>query len=71
METAKIHTSASSRIIFSQRCLCCENSRELLEGMTYSHTSWVCDDCKEAIEFLKFLKSYDNDLIKVIMDSKK
>ena len=70
METATIHTSTGSRIIFSQRCMLCDNSRELPEGMTYSHTSWVCDDCKEAIVFLKKLKSeHDNfDPLKPILD---
>ena len=60
METATIHTSTGSRIVFSQRCMLCDNSRELPEGMTYSHTPWVCDECKEAIAFLKdFMKSCD------------
>lgn len=70
-ENVTIHTSTGSRIIFSQRCLCCDNSRELPEGMTYCNTPWICDDCKKAIEFLKFLKSYDSDLIRLIMESKK
>ena len=39
--------------------------------MTYSHTPWICDECKEAIEFLKFLKTHDQDLVKLIMESKK
>ena len=70
-ENVTIHTSTVSRIIFSQRCLCCDNSRELPEGMTHSHIPWVCDECKEAIEFLKFLKTHDQDLVKLIMESKK
>ena len=70
METATIHTSTGSIIVFSQRCMLCENSRELPEGMTYSHTPWICDDCKEAIVFLKKLKSeHDNfDPLKPILD---
>ena len=71
MENVTIHTSTGSKIFYSQSCLCCENTRRLPEGMTYSHTPWICDDCKEAIEFLKFLKSYDQDLIRLIMESKK
>lgn len=56
MKTATIHTS---EIFYSQQCLCCENTRRLPDGMTCSHTSWVCDDCKEAIAFLKdFKKEY-------------
>ena len=68
METATIHTSTGSRIVFSQRCMLCDNSRELPEGMTYIHTPWICEECKEAIVFLKFLKSYDQKLIKAIME---
>ena len=70
METTAIHTSTGSRIIFSQRCILCDNSRELPEGMTYCHTPWVCDDCREAIAFLKKLKSehYNFDPIKPVLD---
>ena len=59
-KTVKINTSAVSSIYYSQRCLCCENTRALPDGMTYSHTPWICDECKEAIAFLKdFMKSCD------------
>lgn len=70
METITINTKTSNRIHYSQLCLCCENSRRLPEGMTYSHTPWVCDECKEAIAFLKKLKSeHDNfDPLKPILD---
>lgn len=67
--TTKIRISTGSRIYYSQRCLCCDNTRALPEGMTYSHTPWVCDECKEAIAFLKFLKSYDQKLVKTIMEA--
>lgn len=36
-----------------QCCLLCDNTRELPEGMHYCHTPWVCDECKEAIAFVK------------------
>ena len=71
METITINTTTGKVIHYSQSCLCCENTRRLPEGMAYSHTPWICDDCKEAIEFLKFLKSYDRDLVRLIMESKK
>ena len=67
--TTKISTSTESRIYYSQRCLCCDNTRALPEGMTYSRTPWVCDECREAIAFLKFLKSYDQKLVKTIMEA--
>ena len=50
----------TAAIHYSQRCLCCENTRRLPDGMTYSHTPWICEECKEAIAFLKdFMKSCD------------
>ena len=56
--TTKIVTATISKIFYSQQCLLCENTRRLPEGMTYSHTSWICDECKEAIAFVKdFMKS--------------
>ena len=59
METITINTTTSNVIHYSQSCLCCENTRRLPEGMTYSRTPWVCDECKEAIAFLKeFKKEY-------------
>lgn len=58
MGTATIHTSTGSTIYYSQRCLLCDNTRRLPEGMTYCTTSWVCDECREAMAFVKdFMKS--------------
>jgi hypothetical protein len=39
-----------------QPCLCCKNTRELPEGF-YSAPPWVCDECKEAIAFVKELRA--------------
>jgi hypothetical protein len=51
-------TTKISAISFSQQCLLCENTRSLPEGMHYCRTPWVCDECKEAIVFVKdFMKS--------------
>lgn len=60
-KTTKIVTANTvSKIFYSQQCLCCENTRRLPEGMTYCYTQWVCDECREAIAFLKgFIKSCD------------
>lgn len=69
-KTTKTITATVAKIFYSQQCLCCNNTRSLPEGMTYCNTPWVCDDCKDAIEFLKFLKTYNQDLIKLIMESK-
>ena len=60
MGTVKINTSTGSTIYYSQRCLLCDNTRRLPEGMTYCNTPWICDECREAIAFLKgFMKSCD------------
>lgn len=59
MKTTTIHTTTGSTIYYSQRCLLCDNTRRLPEGMTYCTSPWVCNDCKEAIAFLKdFKKEY-------------
>ena len=44
---------------YSQQCLLCENTRDLPEGMQYCITPWVCDECKEAIAYLKTIKKRD------------
>ena len=65
-----IYTVKDIKPYYAQQCLLCENTHEIPHPRFYEYP-WVCSDCKEAIEFLKFLKTYDNDLIKVIMESKK
>ena len=58
--TTKIATISASKIFYSQQCLCCDNTRRLPDGMTYCRTQWVCDECREAMAFLKdFMKSCD------------
>lgn len=59
-KTTKTITAAVAKIFYSQQCLLCENTRRLPEGMHYCRTPWVCDECKEAIAFLKdFIKNCD------------
>ena len=60
-------TIPTAKIVAVQCCMLCSNSRELPDGMSYSHYPWVCDDCKEAISYIKFLKQYDNKLLNAIM----
>ena len=66
----KTITAHIAPIKYSQFCLLCENTRELPEGIHYCSTPWVCDECREAIAFLKKLKSeQDNfDPLKPILD---
>ena len=50
-------TAKIAAIRYSQQCLLCENVRSLPEGMHYCNTPWVCDECKEAIAFIKDFKA--------------
>ena len=50
-------TAKISAIRYSQQCLLCENTRGLPEGMHYCNTPWICDECKEAIAFIKDFKA--------------
>jgi hypothetical protein len=49
-----------------QCCLLCENTRKLPEGMRYCNTPWVCDECKEAIAFIK--KQLKRDPLAPVLD---
>lgn len=40
-----------------QRCLLCENTREFINGYPPGPNPWVCDECKEAIAFIKDFKA--------------
>ena len=68
--TTKITTISTSKIFYSQRCLCCDNTRRLPDGMTHCHTQWVCDECREAIAYVKELKHEQEsfDPLKPILD---
>lgn len=67
MGTTTIKASTISKIYYSQGCLLCDNTRRLPEGMTYCTSPWVCDDCRDAIVFLKeFKKEYPK--IREILD---
>ena len=36
-----------------QRCLLCENTREFINGYPPAPSPWVCDECLEAVAFVK------------------
>ena len=44
-------------IIVHQRCLLCSNSRPFIGGCPPGPSPWVCDECKEAIAFIKDFKA--------------
>jgi hypothetical protein len=59
-ETTKtiIVEADASYFHWSQSCMLCENIREVSHG--YGSYPWICDECKEAMTFLKdFMKSCD------------
>lgn len=55
-------TANITAISYSQQCLLCENTRGLPEGMCYCNTPWVCNECKEAIAFVKDLRNSDKEV---------
>ena len=68
-EQIKTVTAHISTIRYCQQCMLCENSRTLPEGMHYCNTPWVCDECKEAIDYLKQLKAKSEmDPLQPILD---
>ena len=55
-KTVRLDTIQKQSFYFSQECISCENTRRLPEGVTYCNTPWMCDECREAIAYLKQLK---------------
>jgi hypothetical protein len=54
---------------YSLPCMLCENTREVPSSRQYC-LPWVCDECKEAIAFIKELKHKQEsfDPLKPILD---
>lgn len=55
---------------YVQPCLLCENIREIPYNTIHSIYPWVCDECKEAIAFVKELKYKQEtfDPLKPVLD---
>ena len=66
-KTITIETDASY-FHWSQSCMLCENTREVPHG--YGSHPWICDECKEAMAFVKELKHKQEsfDPLKPILD---
>ncbi len=48
-----------THIVAHQQCLLCDNTREIPVGYGH-HYPWVCDECREAMVYLKeFKKTLD------------
>ena len=56
---SKVATT-SIKVVACQQCMCCENTRELYDGW-YSPGPWICEDCKEAIAYIKEVKKWRGD----------
>ena len=57
VDPSKVMTAKFIEPKYSQPCLLCNNTRELPYNPMHSIYPWICDECKEAIAFLKdFIK---------------
>lgn len=55
--TTFIPVESRPHITVCQRCLLCENTREFINGYPPGPSPWVCDECREAIAFVKDLRN--------------
>jgi hypothetical protein len=55
--TTFIPIESRPHITMCQRCLLCENTREFINGYPPGPSPWVCDECREAIAFVKDLRN--------------
>jgi hypothetical protein len=64
--TTFITVESRPHITMCQRCLLCENTREFINGYPPGPSPWVCDECLEAIAFVK--KQMKRDPLEPILD---
>lgn len=64
--TAFIPVESRAYITMCQCCLLCENTREFINGYLPGPSPWVCDECREAIAFVK--KQLKRDPLEPILD---
>ena len=55
--TTFIPVKSRPHITMCQCCLLCENTREFINGYPPGPSPWVCDECMEAIAFVKDLRN--------------
>jgi hypothetical protein len=55
--TAFIPIESRAHITVCQCCLLCENTREFINGYPPGPSPWVCDECREAIAFVKEVRA--------------
>lgn len=61
-KTASIPLGNHSNVTICQCCLLCNNSRPFINGYPPGPSPWVCDECKEAIAFIKDFKASTKQL---------
>lgn len=57
LRTTFIPVDSHTPITVHQRCLLCNNSRPFISGYPPGPSPWVCNECKEAIAFIKDFKA--------------
>jgi hypothetical protein len=55
--TTFIPVESHPHVTICQCCLLCDNSRPFVNGYPPGPSPWVCDECKEAIAFVKDLRN--------------
>jgi len=55
--TTFIPVESRPHITMCQCCLLCENTREFINGYPPGPSPWVCDECREAIAFVKEVRA--------------
>jgi hypothetical protein len=68
--TDVIYTARLCAKTVEQKCLLCENTLEFQLGAFDTFYPWVCPECLESVEFIKFLMLYKSELVDLIMNKK-
>ncbi len=63
---AFIPVDSHPHVTICQCCLLCDNSRPFINGYPPGPSPWVCDECKDAIAFVK--KQIKHDPLEPILD---
>lgn len=58
--TTFIPIEKHAHVAIHQCCLLCNNSRPFINGYPPGPSPWVCDECREAIAFIKDFKASIN-----------
>ena len=56
-QTTFISVESHPHVTICQCCLLCNNSRPFVNGYPPGPSPWVCNECREAIAFIKDLRN--------------